>query len=214
MNKHSIFLVLIIIWSCESNRRINNDYDYTILIEKENFTVPKDSLESPRYLLSFSIFSKTGLKNISLKPLDNSFKLLYEKKINFNESINKLQAIKYKNNEIPFVVIENENKQYKYFFNYRRFNSPQIIKTHIGHVYVTAPIRSIDFIDKIPSNIVKNKKNKLNYLGSINIYQYDLKINPTDKKIRLHYISNGHIITSNWIDISEKTERLDKLFEY
>src|SRR5690606_37205335 len=102
--------------------------------------IPQDSLESPIYQFSFSLLiKKGGLTNISLKTLDYNSKFLFSKKIDFNSDINSLKKIVQKKTAAPFYIIENENNQYKYFFNFRKFKNPLNLRIHNHTNQVIAP---------------------------------------------------------------------------
>ena len=218
--------MLVFYISCGTQENVKNRKDTVIdlLVKKKDFEIPKDTLESPIYEFDIYIEASSKYQKKVEVPLLNAInddcKWLYEEKISLTKKITSLNDILDFKNKTPFFLIENENNQFKYFFNFRSFKNPVEYIDHNISIKLFEPIRNVGFDNCIPiisykeENKIDFNKEGEKYLGKVQIYQYDLKINLSDQKIKLHYISNGHITSSNWIDISEKTERLDKLFKY
>ena len=218
-----IFLTILLIsnlFSCKSSK-INNlsDEGIEFIFTKTDIEISSDKFESPLYHFDVKIISKTSdsrIKEIDEEVFDYRFKFEQERKISFEDTIESIaKAIKLKN-EIPFVIVENENNELKYLFNYLPFNDP--IKTTINdfEAILSGPIRQMFFIQRFlyKRKNIRLKKGIPEDLGEFEIYQYDLKINPADKKVKLHYVENNRVISSSWISIDDKSERIENLLYY
>lgn len=94
------------------------------------------------------------------------------------------------------ILIENQDNYLKFLFVKRPVKRNYIDgSTFIG-------LKRVD--DNINPIMNKKKlKNGNNFIFRFEIYEDDLKINDNDSLIRLHYISKGKKIKSNWFKISK-----------
>jgi len=217
-------IILLLIFGCGIKKINKKNRAIDLVVIKELYDLPSDSLESPMYTFRFFLKNSSAealkISPVYLNTINHQCKSLYSSAINFNDNIESLDELKNKFISAPFFVVENQSEQFKYFFNFRNFKKPIVTKLFEERVTNLDPNRNYGF-DKCTPLISFKKKKWIpimaydeREIGLENIYQYDLKINLSDKKIRLHYVSENLILSSNWIKIDETSDRIKKLFNY
>lgn len=92
--------------------------------------------------------------------------------------------------EYPIFIIENEEGKYRFLLN--RENDIGVVRKNLNECH-------------IHSTFHNTKKRRysggVNELGVYRLYKNDLKINPTDKKVKLHYLYKNFRTSSNWINL-------------
>ena len=217
----AFYFVFFVVLSCGVKKEVTTNIESAVKIEfrKMGFETPVDTLKSPYYRFSVVALSDSdiiGFERLNLNALNLNSNDAYPNEIYSDKPIRSIRELQRQSTKKPYFVIENQDNEFKYYFDVRKFQNDVVTLVGDQKIKQNGPTRSINYLGGhtfFEENIDLVGDQEY-ILDEINLYQYDLKINLNDEKVRLHYVWNYTIHTSNWINVEEKTERLDKLFNY
>ncbi|MEX0996162.1 MAG: hypothetical protein WDZ45_03850 [Flavobacteriaceae bacterium] len=182
--------------------------DASLLIYKASYFDSNIS-SHPYYKLKFYVNLQENYKKVTYPSLDALYPNCGEenKKDEFDytqeiESWADILSLKIK---YPLFILENEKGDLKYFKNYKNDvdkNTYKGLKIYRNKQLSPDCMFLSQQISSRRTGRVNNIKLEAgeHFFGSIPIYLIDLKIKDSDSLTRLHYVTDKHIFSSNWIE--------------
>jgi len=204
-----LFLIFFLLTNISCGAKKSFRDDINLFVYKASY-FDSNITSHPYYKLKFYINLKENYKKVTYPSLDALYPYCGEEnkkdEFDYTQEIESWQDILSIKTKYPLFILENEKGDLKYFKNYKNDvdkNTYKGLKIYRNKQLSPDCMFLSQQISSRRTGRVINIKLEPgeHFFGSIPVYLIDLKIKDSDSMTRLNYVTDKHIISSNWIEL-------------